>query len=90
MQRNSTSATIWLVGCPHCNGYTELRLMYTEALKLHEESQVTRLGFFGFWAYSIPSCEIQQVHSHLKVLFRFRLKCLWQPFHLQSLFIPAE
>ena len=27
------------------------------------ESQVNRLGFFGLWTHSIPSCEIQQVHS---------------------------
>ena len=36
---------------------------------LHEESQVYRLGFFGLWNYSIPSCEIQQVHSSLTQLY---------------------
>jgi len=40
---------------------------------LPTESQVNRLGFFGLWNYSIPSCEIQQVHSpHRKNLF-----CVW-------------
>ena len=31
---------------------------------LLEESHVTRLGFFGLWIHSIPSCRIQQAHSH--------------------------
>ena len=47
---------------------------------LLEESQVNRLGFFGLWNYSIPSCEIQQEHSYLEVLFTLYIH-LQQPVH---------
>ena len=36
---------------------------------LLEESQVSRLGFFGLCNYSIPLREIQQVHSSLTQLY---------------------
>ena len=54
LQRSFISATI-VNGRSHCNGHRTPFNVY-RSLKLLEESQVSRLGFFGLWAYSISSC----------------------------------